>query len=212
LSLRQFSHFPKRFTYLQLFAQKEYYKMIENKLFERIDYTEKKLPCDVYENCRFVNCNFYNSDLLNVTFRECQFESCDFSMASLKNTAMNDVYFLGCKLVGVQFDECNPFLFSVGFENCVLKLAVFYKTKLKKTRFKNCNLQETDFTEADMTESVFDNCDLQRAIFHKTILEKADFHTSFLYSIDPELNRIKKARFSRLGVVGLLDKYGIDIE
>jgi uncharacterized protein YjbI with pentapeptide repeats len=133
-------------------------------------------------------------------------------MASLKNTAMNDIHFVGCKLVGVQFDECNPFLFSVGFENCVLKLAVFYKTKLKKTRFKNCNLQETDFTEAELTEAVFDNCDLQRAIFHKTNLEKSDFRTSFLYSIDPEVNKIKKARFSGMGLAGLLDKYGIVID
>jgi len=133
-------------------------------------------------------------------------------MVSLKNTAMNDVHFLGCKLVGVQFDECNPFLFSVGFENCVLKLAVFYKTNLKKTHFKNCNLQETDFTEADMTAAILDSCDLQRSIFHKTNLEKADFRSSFHYSIDPEQNRIKKARFSRMGVMGLLDKYGIEIE
>jgi uncharacterized protein YjbI with pentapeptide repeats len=98
------------------------------------------------------------------------------------------------------------------FENCVLKLAVFYKLKLKKTRFKNCNLQETEFTEADLTSASFDNCDLQRAIFQKTNLEKVDFRTSFNYSIDPEQNRITKARFSRLGVVGLLDKYRIEIE
>ena len=186
--------------------------MTENTLFERNDFTITSLPIDVYENCQFVNCNFYNANLVNVTFRECTFESCDFSLASLKNTALNDIHFIGCKLVGVLFDECNPFLFSVHFENCVLKLAVFYKAKLKKTGFKNCNLQETDFTEADMTAATFDNCDLQRAIFHKTILEKADFRTSFHYSIDPELNRIKKARFSRMGIVGLLDKYNIEIE
>jgi uncharacterized protein YjbI with pentapeptide repeats len=133
-------------------------------------------------------------------------------LAKLKNTSLQDIHFIGCKLVGVLFDECNPFLFSVNFENCVLKLAVFYKTNLKKTHFKNCNLQETDFTEADMTAAILDNCDLQRSIFHKTNLEKTDFRTSFLYSIDPELNKLKKARFSRMGVVGLLDKYGIDIE
>ena len=186
--------------------------MIENKNFDRLDYTTEKLLCEIYENCRFVNCNFYNSDLLNVTFRECTFESCDLSLASLKNTAMNDIRFIGCKLVGVQFEECNPFLFSVNFENCVLKLAVFFKVKLKKTRFKNCNLQETDFTEADMTEAVLDNCDLQRAIFQRTNLEKADLRTSSHYSIDPETNKIKKARFSRMGIAGLLDKYGIVIE
>jgi len=186
--------------------------VVEDKLFERIDFSTDRLSVDEYENCSFVNCNFYDSKLLSVAFRQCTFDSCDFSLAQLGNTTLNDVRFMGCKLVGVQFEECNPFLFSVDFENCVLKLAVFYKIKIKKTRFKNCNLQETDFTETDLTGSAFDNCDLQRSIFSRTILEKVDFRTSYNYSIDPEANRIKKARFSRMGIAGLLDKYGIEIE
>jgi uncharacterized protein YjbI with pentapeptide repeats len=76
----------------------------------------------------------------------------------------------------------------------------------------NCNLQETDFSEADLTSSIFDNCDLHRAIFYNTNLEKTDFRSSYNYSLDPERNRIKKARFSRLGITGLLDKYNIEIE
>ena len=186
--------------------------MIEKQLFERIDYTVNGLPRGEYENCTFLNCNFYNAELSHITFRECRFENCDFSLAKFKNTALSGILFVGCKLLGVSFEECNPFLLGLDFENCLLKLAVFNKLKLKKTRFKNCNLQETDFTETDLTASTLDNCDLQRAIFDKTLLEKADFRTSFNYSIDPENNRIKKARFSRVGVVGLLDKFGIEIE
>jgi uncharacterized protein YjbI with pentapeptide repeats len=68
-----------------------------------------------------------------------------------------------------------------------------------------------DFTESDLTHSVFDNCDLTRAAFEHTILEKADFRTSFNYSLDLEMNRVKKARFSQAGVIGLLGKYDIDI-
>jgi fluoroquinolone resistance protein len=59
---------------------------------------------------------------------------------------------------------------------------------------------------------VFDNCDLTRATFDRSVLEKADFRTSYNYSIDPENNKIKKAKFSLLGVSGLLDKYDIAIE
>jgi fluoroquinolone resistance protein len=44
------------------------------------------------------------------------------------------------------------------------------------------------------------------------MLEKADFRTSNGYSIDPEMNRIKKAKFSLEGVAGLLDKYDIEVE
>ncbi|HWY33074.1 MAG TPA: pentapeptide repeat-containing protein, partial [Nitrosopumilaceae archaeon] len=88
----------------------------------------------------------------------------------------------------------------------------FYKTKLKKTAFKNSTIQEADFSECDLTNAIFENCDLTGATFVNTNLEKADFRTSFNYSIDPELNRIKKAKFSLHGIVGLLDKYDIEIE
>lgn len=43
-------------------------------------------------------------------------------------------------------------------------------------------------------------------------IEKVDFRTAFNYSMGPEINRIKKAKFSISGISGLLDKYDIDIE
>jgi uncharacterized protein YjbI with pentapeptide repeats len=73
-------------------------------------------------------------------------------------------------------------------------------------------LHETDFTECDLTGSTFDICDLTGATFDNTNLEKTSFSTAFNYSIDPEINRIKKAKFSVPGVLGLLNKYDIVIE
>ena len=133
-------------------------------------------------------------------------------MAKLEKTAVKDIQFKECKLLGVHFETCDEFLFAVGFENCLLNLSSFYKRKLKKTKFINCSLHEADFAEADLGSSVFDNCDLANAIFQHTNLEKADFRTSYNYSIDPELNKIKKAKFSIPSVTGLLDKYDIEIE
>ena len=82
---------------------------------------------------------------------------------------------------------------------------------LEGTCFKNFNLQETDFTDSNLTESIFDTCDLAMTIFDFTILEKTDLRTSFNYSIDPEKNWIKGAKFSISGIVGLLDKYDIEV-
>lgn len=83
---------------------------------------------------------------------------------------------------------------------------------MKGIKFKNCNLQEVDFTETDLTSSSFEKCDLAGAIFEKSILEKADFQTAYNYSIDPDINRIKKAKFSMAGIIGLLDKHDIEIK
>jgi len=49
-------------------------------------------------------------------------------------------------------------------------------------------------------------------IFKNTNLESVDFRTSFNYSIDPDLNRIKKANFLLSSIAGLLDKFDIEIE
>jgi fluoroquinolone resistance protein len=185
---------------------------IENETFEKINCTEIVLIKGDYENCTFINCNFPNIDLSNINFIECTFKGCDLSVAKLIKTAFRDVKFKDCKMLGLHFENCNEFLFSVYFENCILNLSSFYKRSLKKTKFVNTRLHEVDFGEADLTASVFDNCDLMRAIFDHTNLEKTDLRTSYNYSIDPEMNRIKKAKFAIAGIAGLLHKYDIIIE
>jgi uncharacterized protein YjbI with pentapeptide repeats len=115
-------------------------------------------------------------------------------------------------MLGLRFDKCSEFGLSFSFDNCQLNHCSFYNTKIKKTHFRNSQLHEADFTGCDLTSAVFDNCDLNRAMFESTIIEKADFRSSFNYSIDPEMNRIKKAKFSIQGISGLLNKYDIEIE
>jgi len=83
---------------------------------------------------------------------------------------------------------------------------------MKKTNFIDCSLKEVDFAETDLTMAAFTNCDLSGASFMRTILEKADFRTAKNYALDPEINKIKKAKFSYLELAGLLAKYDIDIE
>jgi len=185
---------------------------IEEKTFERINFAADILAKGDYENCTFINCVFSNADISGVTFSECEFKACDISMAKTTKTSFKEVNFKDCKLLGLHFEYCNEFLFSVNFENCILNLLPFISWGLKNTRFKNCSLREVDFTECNLTGSVFDNCDLALAKFERTILEKADLRSSYNYSINPEVNKLKKARFSMNGIAGLLDKYGIEIE
>ncbi len=84
--------------------------------------------------------------------------------------------------------------------------------KIRKTIFKNSQLQEVDFAQADLSQVIFENCNLAQASLDHTRLDKTDFRTAYNYSIDPEINRIKKAKFSVLGLSGLWDKYDLDIE
>ena len=176
------------------------------------DYSNAALPKGDYENCIFTHCNLSNCDLSGVNFIECEFEDCDFSMAKIANTAFREATFKSCKMLGLRFENCDRLLFSAGFEACHLNLSSFYQLKLKNTIFGNCSLKEVDFTETDLTNSTFSNCDFSGATFDHTILEKADLRTSYNFSIDPEKNRIKQAKFSLSSVAGLLDRYNIEIE
>jgi uncharacterized protein YjbI with pentapeptide repeats len=176
------------------------------------DYTKKGLERGEYENCTFENCNFAGSNLAEVIFVECTFDNCDFSNAKLLNTSFREVQFDSCKLLGLHFDECNPFLITFHFTACTLNFSSFYKLKLKGSRFTHCNLQEVDFTETDLSLSNFTECDFNGTAFDRSILEGTDFRTSFNFVIDPENNRIKKAKFSRNTLAGLLKKYQIQID
>lgn len=185
---------------------------IEEEVFERKDYSADGFPKGSYENCRFLHCNFSNVDLSDCKFISCEFTGCNLSLARIMSTAFREVIFRDCKMLGLPFEQCHQLGLTISLENCTLNHSSFYKLNIKKTIFKHTQLQETDFTECDLTGSLFDDCDLKRAVFDSTILEKCDFRTSHNYSIDPEINRIKKAKFSLPEALGLLDKYDIDID
>ncbi len=82
---------------------------------------------------------------------------------------------------------------------------------MKKTHFIECSLKDVDFSEVELSESIFSTCDLMNAIFENTSLIKADLRTALHYSIDPEKNKLKKAKFSYPGILGLLEKYDLII-
>ncbi len=164
-----------------------------------------------YEKCKFIRCNFSETDLSKIHFSECKFIGCNMSMVKLIWTELIDIVFIDCKLLWLAFENCSKFLCSFSFENCLLNLASFRWLKIKKTIFKDCNIQEVSFSQADISGSIFDNCDLSRSIFERTILEKVNFVTSYSYTLDPEINTIKNAKFSINWVTGLLQKYDITI-
>jgi len=130
----------------------------------------------------------------------------------IEDKPFKGVNFLQKALTVANYENCNKFLLSLNFENCLLKLSSFYQVNIKKTYFMECNIQEVDFVEADLTNAVFSNSGLTNAIFEKTNLEQADFRTSYGLIINPENNRMKKARFSASALNGLLTKYDILIE
>lgn len=184
----------------------------QDKIFSGINYSEKKLRNREFIKCEFVSCDFNKSDLKDNNFEDCTFKQCNFSMVDADGTGFRNAVFIGCKMLGVDFARCSKFAFSFSFTECHLDYSNFFGTKLRKTTFKNCTLKDVEFGEADLTASEFLGCDLSSAIFSNSILEKTDFRTAVNFAIDPDVNKMKKAKFSALNLVGLLYRHNLDID
>lgn len=187
-------------------------RYFQDTTLEHVQFTHEPFVQGEYENCCFTGCNFSGAEMSGSLFSDCEFNNCNLSLAKISDCSFRDVRFKDCKMLGLHFDHNNPFGHSFSFEHCLLNDCSFFKTKIKKTVFKHCSMQHADFSECDLTGAVFDYCDMAIAIFDHTILDKADLRTSFNYVIDPENNKLKKAKFSLNGISGLLNKYDIEIE
>lgn len=187
-------------------------KFIADQKFEKVDFVLSSPVKADYDSCHFSYCNFSGLDLAGFSFSDCTFEHCDLSNITLRQTGLKEVQFLHCKMVGVDFSACEPFLLQMAFTDTRLDLCSFFKLKLPKTRFVRCSLQEADFAEAELVNAVFDECIMTAAVFDHTNLQSADLRTAVGYQIHPLNNNIRKARFSVAGLAGLLAGFDIKIE
>ena len=115
-------------------------------------------------------------------------------------------------MLGVKFHEVDTFLLKMSFTNCQLGFSSFRELNMNGTYFKNCTLEEVNFSNTVLTSAVFESSVLKNTIFDQSILEKVDFRTAKYLRIDPDVNKLKGAKFSKENVIGLLDKYKISIE
>ena len=184
----------------------------EDKKFDTVDYSEQNLSEYEFTDCEFEGCNFSKTNLTSATFMNCKFKNCNLALANLKDLGLKDAQFTDCKLMGLDFSVCNNFLFAVGFEKCQLDYATFYGKSMRRTKFIGCSMKDVDFTEVQLSESIFTSSDLNGATFARSVLEKADFRLAKNYIIDPEQNKIKKAKFSTEGIAGLLANYNLEID
>jgi fluoroquinolone resistance protein len=179
--------------------------------FINSDFENISLIDQEFENCSFKNCNFSASILNGSTFTETVFEGCNFSLTKMKNSSFRKVSFRNCKIIGTHFDECNPFLLEMMFNQSIIELSSFCGLQLKGILFEDCKLIESDFTSANLSSAIFRQTNLERSIFFNTILEKADLSSAYQYSIDPNQNNLKRAKFSYPALLGLLENHGLDI-
>lgn len=185
--------------------------MKQDMVFEKQDFSAG-IDASEFDNCQFIDCNFQQADLSRIIFSDCSFSECNLSLADISGSSFQNVSFSGCKLLGLRFDRVNPFGFEVHFDRCRLENSVFYGLRLKNSRWNSSDLSHCDFTRSDLSGSDLSGCQLTNAVFDDTNLSKADLRFAINFSIDPNRNTIKAARFSSDGLSGLLKGFGIRID
>lgn len=180
-----------------------------NQVFEKDEVLTIATVETQFDACVFKNLDFTTTNFLGCDFTNCTFDNCNFSMVKFGPIGLDKVFFLNCKMIGADFTHAKDFLFAANFTNCILDYAAFMKKKNRKCHFNNCSLKGADFSEADLTGAQFERCNLSAAVFMRSILNGANFVSSFNFTIDPEKNMLRKAKFTADGLVGLLTNYGI---
>ena len=181
------------------------------KTFSRVIYTEESVKNREFDHCTFIDCDLYGSDFSQSQFLDCTFKGCNLSMVKLNATSLKNVTFEACKLMGIAFEYCEDFLFEVKFNDCVLDFSSFANKKMAKTKFTKCSMQDVNFAGTNLLKAVFEEVNLNGASFERTNLTEADLSKAFNFSIDPENNVIKKAKFSLKDAGGLLEKYNLKL-
>jgi len=166
-----------------------------------------------FEGACFVGCDFQNCNLAGFCFEDCEFENCNLSLIKIKNTKIRGNKFKSCKMVGVDWSVFEVGLsFGNSFENCVLDMSNFTGLNISHFEAYKSSFNEVWFNEANLSESVLKECDFEGAYFNNSNLYKADLRSSYGYMINPQFNKISKAKFSLPEAVSLLSGFDISLE
>lgn len=182
-----------------------------NQVFDNTTKAPAQWAGQEFEQCTFKKLDLSRIAFTGSNFIDCRFEDCNLTRAELKNTKLYDVRFVNCKLPHVDFSLCNAFGFHVNFQECQLDYTVFLNRKLKKASFIDCSLKEAQFIKCDLTGTGFEHCNVELARFEHNDLSHVDFSSSYNLEINPDENKLKKARFSLHNLPGLLTKYDLVI-
>lgn len=173
-------------------------------------FTAQDMLGQEYEGMEFRNCVF--ASLRGVDLISCRFVNCDLSNIDVMNSGMQDVIFLDCKIIGVNFFEANDFGFSVDFIDSVVDFCGFENMKMNKSTFSGCRIHGTSFRGADLSKAKMNKCDLLSTEFSATNISGLDFTSCTNITMDLSLNKVKKTKFSPASLGGLLSHFDIIIQ
>ena len=184
----------------------------ENKVFQKMNAGGLKVLNKTYTDCRFENCKFIETDFSYSTFEDCLLENCNLSLTIFNEAKLRNVIFENCKLVGLNFKQCDRFIFEIHFKKCLIQRCNFSMMELRKCLFKESRIFECDFVRTKLIGADFRRSELTDTVFEGSDLSKANFEDAVRYNINPLNNKIAGAKFCMPDVVSLLNTFDIEIK
>ncbi|MGE5439275.1 MAG: pentapeptide repeat-containing protein [Bacteroidota bacterium] len=186
---------------------KEFY-LHEN--FTGRNYSDSELKDTEFTDCAFEKMNFEKTRFKYVRFENCTFNKCNLGLIKITGCRFIDCKFTDCKLIGINWQEAEAPI-EIKMEKCKLDYSVFYGLDLRRIEITESFAKEVNFENADLSKGKFTGTDFSLSKFKNTNLSFADLREAANYDINPEFNKIKKAKFSMPEAMTLLQCFDIDI-
>ncbi len=187
------------------------YEYYQDTVFSKQNFKGRVLREKEFCKCKFIKSDFYKTNLQSCIFEDCLFENCDLSLWIINGSRFTDVTFKESKIIGVQWNSAKPPI-KANFYDCILNNSVFAGLNLNSIEIIKCQVWESDFSDANLTKAKICSSDLRNSTFHKTTLVQADFSDSTNYSINPNLNKLKKTIFNLPEAIALLKYFDIIVK
>ncbi|WP_429971381.1 pentapeptide repeat-containing protein [Fructilactobacillus sp. Tb1] len=100
-----------------------------------------------FNNCKFEQTNFDNSEWLDCEFNNIDFANCNFNQSIIYRSK-----FKGCRLLGIQFDEST--FKDVSFMDCDCTYLSLFAAKLTNVIFKKDNCDDSNFSSCNVAKSL----------------------------------------------------------
>jgi uncharacterized protein YjbI with pentapeptide repeats len=190
-------------------AQGEY----EQQSFAGLKLEGEEIRFKEFYGCQFTECSFLETTFGHCKFVDCEFADCDLSLCRVKGCTFSNTVFTKSQVVGVNWTEASwprgGLLRGIDFFDCAISHSTFLGLSLRQISICGCVAHNADFAEADLSRATCTGTDFADSRFLQTDLTEADFAGARNYAISPNMNVLKKARFSLPEAISLL--YGLDI-
>jgi fluoroquinolone resistance protein len=191
-------------------AEREY----EDREFKDLTVHGEEIGFKEFRECVFVGCSFREAVFRACRFHTCLFRQCDLSIVRVRDCGFTNTTFEDSKAVGINWAEADwprgkSLLASIDFFNCAVSYSTFIGLRLPRINITRCVARDVDFSGADLTRANCTHTDFSDSRFLNTNLTEADFTGATNYSINANLNVLKKTRFSFPEAMALLDSLDI---